>query len=87
MPASLVSQHGVGRFHANLRRLGKIAIDGHFIDPRHFGDRLAQFRPDPALGVKEADEHLFVDDAVVGVQIGAGGQEDPVRPHLPQATA
>ena len=77
-------EHRLGRFQANLRRLGEIAVDGHFIDPRHLGDRLAKLRPDPALGMKEADQQLFVDDTVVGVQIGTGGQEDPRRPHLPQ---
>ena len=64
-------------------RLGEIAIDGELVDARNLGDRLAQLRPDVALGVKQADEQLLVDDPVVGVQIGAGREEDPRGTNLP----
>ena len=77
-------QHLRRAFDANLRRLGEIAVAGELVDRRHFGDRLAKLGPDVALGVKQADQHLLVDDLMVGVQVGAGGQEDAVRPDLPQ---
>ena len=77
-------EHGRRRFNANLRRAGEIAVYRIFIDLRHLGDRLAKLGPDVALGVEQADEHFLVDDAMVGMQIAAGGQEYPVGANLPQ---